>query len=194
MAGGQIVVATQDDVERCAAVLLLAFGNDPFVRWMFPEPERYLTCFGAMTRLFAGTAIGCGSAYLAEDSRAAALWLPPGAQTDRGAIDALMQAGIADERKQEVFGMLSLMGASHPEQDHYYLQLLGADPACQGMGYGSALLERSLNAVDEAHLPAFLVSSNARNQPLYERFGFRVTQTIQSGSSPGVWPMQRSAR
>jgi ribosomal protein S18 acetylase RimI-like enzyme len=147
-----------------------------------------------MLRLFAGTAIEYSSAYLAEDSRAAALWLPPGAQTDRGAIDALMQTGIADKRKQEVFGMLSLMGASHPEEDHYYLQLLGADPACQGMGYGTALLERSLVTVDEAHLPAFLVSSNARNQPLYERFGFRVIQTIQKGSSPSVWPMLREAR
>ncbi|HEU0072520.1 MAG TPA: GNAT family N-acetyltransferase [Dehalococcoidia bacterium] len=194
MAGIQVVKATQDDIERCAAALLLAFSNDPFVRWMFPEPESYLTCFGAMLRLFAGTAIESGSAYVAEDSRAAAIWLPPGAQTDRGAIDALMQAGIAAERKQEVFGMLSLMGGSHPDQDHYYLQLLGADPACQGMGYGTALLERSLLAVDEAHLPAFLVSSNARNQPLYERFDFRVTQAIQSGSSPSVWPMLREAR
>jgi ribosomal protein S18 acetylase RimI-like enzyme len=189
-----VVKATSSDAERCAAAVVLAFSNDPFVRWMFPEPEQYLTCFGAMLRLFAGTAIEYSSAYLAEDSRAAALWLPPGAQTDRGAIDALMQTGIADKRKQEVFGMLSLMGASHPEEDHYYLQLLGADPACQGMGYGTAMLERSLIAVDEAHLPAFLVSSNARNQPLYERFGFRVTQTIQKGSSPSVWPMLREAR
>lgn len=194
MAGKYVTRATPDDVERCAAALVLAFSTDPFVRWMFPEPERYLTCFGAMVRLFADTAIECGSAYLAEDSRAAAIWLPPGAQTDRGAIDALMQAGIADERKPEVFGMLSLMRGSHPGEEHHYLQLLGVDPACQGMGYGSAMLERSLNAVDEAHLPAFLVSSNARNQPLYERFGFRVTQTVQSGSSPSVWPMLREAR
>ncbi len=68
--------------------------------------------------------------------------------------------------------MLCSMGGSHPKEEHCYLQLLGADPACQGMGYGTAILQHSLKDVDEAHLPAFLVSSNARNQPLYERFGF----------------------
>jgi ribosomal protein S18 acetylase RimI-like enzyme len=194
MARGQVIEATQDDAERCAATLLLAFSSDPFVRWMFPDPEPYLTCFGAMARLFAGTAIEYGSVYLAEDSHAAAIWLPPEAHPDHGAVDALMHTGIAGARKQEVFGMLSLMGGSHPVEDHHYLQLLGVDPACQGMGYGTALLDRSLKAVDEARLPAFLVSSNQRNQPLYERFGFQVTGTIQSGSSPAVWPMWRPAR
>jgi ribosomal protein S18 acetylase RimI-like enzyme len=140
------------------------------------------------------TAAHDSSAYLSQDGRAAAIWLPPGATPDREAIDNLMQAGIADARKEEVFGMLGLMRQTHPADDHSYLQFLGADPACQGMGYGTALLERSLSAVDDTHLPAFLVSSNARNQPLYERFGFRVTQTVQSGSAPSVWPMLREAR
>jgi ribosomal protein S18 acetylase RimI-like enzyme len=189
-----VVKAAGDDLERCVSALVLAFSNDPFVRWMFPEPEQYLTYFTAMVRIFSTTAVENGSAYLARDLRAAALWLPPGAGSDREALDKLMQAGIATARKDEVFGMLGLMGQSHPDEEHWYLQFLGVDPACQGMGYGTALLEHSLKAVDDAHLPGFLVSSNARNQPLYERFGFRVTQTIQSGTSPSVWPMYRDAR
>jgi ribosomal protein S18 acetylase RimI-like enzyme len=194
MATRTVVKAAGDDLERCVGALVLAFSNDPFTRWMFPEPDQYLTYFGAMVRVFAATAIENGSVYLATDFRAAALWVPPGANSDREALDELMQAAIATPRKDEVFGMLGLMGQSHPGEEHSYLQLLGVDPTCQGMGYGTALLEHSLRAVDDAHLPGFLVSSNARNQPLYERFGFEVTQTIQTSTSPSVWPMYRNAR
>jgi ribosomal protein S18 acetylase RimI-like enzyme len=194
MAPGAIIRATADDAERCAAALLLAFSNDPFVRWMFPEPERYLTYFGALTRFLAAKSIESGSSYLPEDARAAAVWLPPHASVDRSPVEAIMQAGIADERKDEVLGMLSLMRGHHPEETHWYLQFLGADPARQGMGYGTVLLEQSLKTVDEEHLPAFLVSSNPRNQTLYERFGFQVTATVQAGSAPAVRPMYRPAR
>jgi ribosomal protein S18 acetylase RimI-like enzyme len=190
----EVLKATSQHTEPCAAALLLAFSNDPFVRWMFPDPERYLTYFGAVTRLFTVSAIESSSAYLARDARGSAIWFPPGAPTDRSAVDDLMQAGIVEARKAEVFGMLALIGGSHPKEDHWYLQLLGVDPSSQGSGYGSAMLEHSLRAVDESHLAAFLVSSNARNQPLYERFGFRVTQAVQAGASPSVWPMLREAR
>ena len=56
------------------------------------------------------------------------------------------------------------------------------------------LLARSLEAVDAAHQAAYLESSNPRNVPLYERFGFQVVGTIQAGSSPPIYPMLRAAR
>jgi ribosomal protein S18 acetylase RimI-like enzyme len=183
-----------DDSDRSVAALLTAFSGDPFVRWMFPDPETYLTYFSVMLGVFTHTGIGSRSAYVSKDYRGAAIWLPPNTGADRETLDQVMQAGIADDRKDEVFGMLGLLRQCHPAEEHWYLQFLGVDPGCQGAGYGSALLEHSLKDVDVTHMPAFLVSSNARNQPLYERFGFRVTETIQSGSSPSVWPMFREAR
>jgi len=194
MATRAVVKAAGDDLEQCVSALVLAFSNDPLVRWMFPEPDRYLRYFGEMVRIFSTTTIANGTAYLAEDFRAAALWMPPGSSFDRGALDKLRQAGIEPARQDEVVSMLGLMGQTHPQEEHWYLQFLGVDLARQGMGYGTALLEHSLKAVDDAHLPAFLVSSNARNQPLYERFGFRVTDVVQTGTSPSVWPMYRDAR
>ena len=41
---------------------------------------------------------------------------------------------------------------------------------------------------------AYLESTNARNLPLYQRFGFEVTRMIRVGASPAVWPMIRRAR
>ena len=52
----------------------------------------------------------------------------------------------------------------------------------------------ALATVDADGMPAYLESTNPRNVPLYERFGFRVTAEIQAGSSPPMHAMWRPAR
>lgn len=194
MASREVVKAAAPDTERCVAALVMAFATDPLFRWMLPDSHRYLTSFTALTREFAATVIESESAYRSEDFAAAAFWLPPGVQPNRDATSAHLQAGIDEDRRDEVFATLQAIRASHPEETHWYLLLLGVDVSRQGMGYGSALLSRSLEAVDEAHLPAFLVSSSPRNLPLYERFGFESGGALTTGNAPPVWPMRRAAR
>ena len=65
------------------------------------------------------------------------------------------------------------------------------DPASRGRGYGSALLRHALQRCDRENAPAYLESSNPRNIPLYERYGFKALGSIQSGSSPTLVPMLR---
>jgi ribosomal protein S18 acetylase RimI-like enzyme len=72
--------------------------------------------------------------------------------------------------------------------------MLGVDPARQGLGLGSAMLKAGLARVDADHLPAYLESSNPRNVPLYERFGFEVMGVIQPEDFPPLIPMYRAAR
>jgi ribosomal protein S18 acetylase RimI-like enzyme len=72
--------------------------------------------------------------------------------------------------------------------------MIGTDPACQGMGLGSALLRHSLAMCDRDQLPAYLESSNPRNISLYERHGFVRTGIIQYGSSPEMTAMLRRPR
>ena len=85
------------------------------------------------------------------------------------------------------------MAGHHPSEPHWYLPFIGVDPAAQGQGHGTALLRASLQAVDRTGLPAYLESTNPRNIPLYESFGFRVTGEIQAGDSPPMHPMWRAA-
>lgn len=86
------------------------------------------------------------------------------------------------------------MAAFHPEEPHWYLAMIGVDPSRQGRGLGSALLKAALRVVDEAGAPAYLESSNPRNTPLYERFGFQVMGKVAPGDFPGLEPMWRPAR
>lgn len=72
--------------------------------------------------------------------------------------------------------------------------MIGVDPRAQGTGLGSALLRHALEQCDAQHLPAYLESSNPKNNPLYERHGFEVLAELQSGDSPPIWPMLRTAR
>jgi ribosomal protein S18 acetylase RimI-like enzyme len=83
------------------------------------------------------------------------------------------------------------MGRYHPSEPHWYLPLIGVDPARQSQGHGSALMRHALAACDRDGRPAYLESTNPRNLPLYERHGFERLGTIQAGASPPLFPMLR---
>ena len=102
-----------------------------------------------------------------------------------------MQRSIAEPDRPGVFAVAEQMDQYHPEEPHWYLPLIGVDPAHQGKGYGSALLRHALAICDREKMPAYLESSNPRDNPLYQRHGFEVIGTIQAGSSPPLWPMLR---
>ena len=180
--------------KRCIAALVTAFTTDPFIRWMLPEPSQYLFYFPEILRYFAGNAFDNDSAYCSEDFRAAALWLPPGIEPDEEALAKVMQQAVAPEQLDDVFTVLEQVGMLHPQEEHYYLPAIGVDPACQGRGYGSALLSHSLEVCDANHVAAYLESTNPLNIPLYQRFGFEIVGDIRSGDSPALVPMLRSAR
>ena len=61
--------------------------------------------------------------------------------------------------------------------DHWYLQTLGVEPAHQGKGYGSLLMEYMLEKIDTTNpLPVFLETSTEINVKFYKRFGFEVVK------------------
>jgi len=105
-----------------------------------------------------------------------------------------MLTAVAADLHGEVFGMLELIGAAHPAEEHWFLPTIGVDPIAQGRGLGSVLLSRSLERCDREHRIAYLESTNPRNVPFCQRHGFDVIGEIQAGSSPVVTPMLRAAR
>jgi ribosomal protein S18 acetylase RimI-like enzyme len=180
------------DRDAATATLVTAFAADPVARWTTPRPETYLAMFPLAVAHMAGEAFVAGGAFATGDMRAVALWLPPGAEPDMEALgQAFAEAGIAPPEEAPEF--FARQGAAHPHEPHWYLPFIGVDPAAQGRGLGSALLEAGLAEVDTAGLPAYLESTNPRNVPLYERFGFRVVGEIQVGASPVMHPMWRPA-
>jgi predicted N-acetyltransferase YhbS len=74
--------------------------------------------------------------------------------------------------------VLSRIERVHPTEPHWYLAVLGTDPAHQGKGIGGALQRVVLDRCDREGVPAYLESSKESNVPYYERFGWRVTSEL----------------
>jgi ribosomal protein S18 acetylase RimI-like enzyme len=159
-------------------------------RWFYPDSHEYLLHLPSFVRAFAGKAFEHNSAYYVDGYLGAALWLPPDVHPDEAALVALLQHTIPKEN-QEIFSFIEQMDNSHPSEPHWYLPMIGVDPAQQGNGYGSALLKHALERCDGDGNLAYLESSSPRSIPLYQRHGFELVGAIQVGSSPPLFPMVR---
>ena len=192
----RIAPAALGPVERDPVmdILALAFSTDPAVRYMFPGATTYLSSFNRLATAMAGSALAAGTAWVADDGAAAALWLAPGVHPDGEAIGALVGETVSEDKLETLGQIGELMGQFHPQEPHWYLSMIGVDPSRQGQGLGSALLKAGLQRCDEEGLPAYLESSSPKNVPLYERHGFEVIGLIKPGDHPGLIPMYRPAR
>ena len=190
----QIDVSPATNNDRALATITMAFTNDPIARWVFRDANVYLTHCPGFVKAFGGAAFAKGSADSVDDCGGVALWLPPGVAPDEETMDAIAREAVPAADQEEVFGFLGQMGEFHPTEPHWYLPLIGVDVTKQGRGYGSALLRHGLERCDRDHLPAYLEATSPQNKPLYERHGFEELGVIQAGSSPPMWPMQRTSR
>jgi ribosomal protein S18 acetylase RimI-like enzyme len=189
--GKEVRAVAPADQARAVATVALAFASDPMMRWSFHDPARYFAVARDFIDAFGGHAVEHGSADVVGDFAAVALWLPPGVTPNGEAMGAIIEANMPPDRMQDGVLLVEQMNRFHPHEPHWYLPLIGTDPAHQGKGYGSALLAHALQRCDRDGLPAYLESSNAANIPLYQRHGFRLIGEIQSGSSPKLYPMLR---
>ena len=189
-----IRTALVTDQVQASGVLTLAFSTDPMARWSLPNPAKYLKIFASITMAFGGKAFEQGTAYVADGFTGAALWLPPGIESDQETLSRLFDEHTDDMIKEDMSSIIEQMEKFHPTAPHWYLPMIGVDPTHQGAGIGAALMTEALKNVDSSGSIAYLESSNPRNIPLYQRHGFEVIGEIQSGSSPVLRPMLRKAR
>jgi ribosomal protein S18 acetylase RimI-like enzyme len=185
------MTSTRIDVDRAVGVITLAFSADPIVRWVYPDPYAFQQHFSEFVRAFGGGAFEADTAYVAEDYAGVALWLPPGVHADADRLGMIVQESIDEKLHGPLAELIEQQAESHPESDHWYLPLIGVDPAQQGKGHGSRLLARALAEVDREGLPAFLEATTSESRRLYERHGFEVVREIRVTGSPPMWPMLR---
>ena len=149
---------------------------------------------GPLGRAFGGGAFLHTGPHCTDDYAGAALWLPPNVHPQEEALGEVLEGTVAASIRGDLFAVLEQAAKYHPDEPHWYLPLIGVDPAQQGKGYGSALMTYALKQCDLDHSPAYLESTNPRNISLYRRHGFEVLGTIQVGGSPPLVPMLRQRR
>ena len=194
MGSPTVRVMTATDEDAALETVVLAFAADPMARWTWPEAHQFLSAMPRMVRAFGSRAYANGTAFGANGYAGVSLWLPPGVQSDEEALGAVLASTAAPSLAPETEAVFSQMAKYHPTDPHWYLPLIGVDPAHQGEGLGDALMTFALERCDRDRLPAYLESSNPRNIPFYRRHGFEALGEIQAGSSPTLVPMLRPAR
>jgi ribosomal protein S18 acetylase RimI-like enzyme len=185
---------TAADESAAVDAVVLSFAGDPVARWTWTQADRYLAAMPRFVRAFGGRAFAHGTACCTEGCSGAALWLPPGVVPDERALVDVLQSTVEPEHLADVVASFEQMAQFHPEGPHWYLPLIGVDPAYQGRGHGDALMRYALARCDRDRLPAYLESTNPRNVSLYVRHGFEPLGEIQVGSSPMLIPMLRQPR
>ncbi|WP_430427095.1 GNAT family N-acetyltransferase [Parasphingorhabdus sp.] len=190
----EVRIAKAEERAKLIQTLVLGFVTDPIARWIQKDASSYLAGMGPFFDGFGGRAFDHDSAFIANDGQAGALWLPPGVEPDSDAMDAAMGDTIDPALGADFGNMMEQVGECHPQEPHWYLPVIAADPAYIGLGLGGELMKHAMRRIDEDHVPAYLESSNPRNISLYKRHGFEVVREIQVGSSPVMTPMVRAAR
>lgn len=186
--------ATAADEPAAVHAVVLAFAADPVARWTWPQPDIFVAAMPRFVRAFGGRAFTHHGACCTDDCAGAALWLPPGVEPDENALVEVLQSTVEPQHLGDVVASFERMAQFHPREPHWYLPLIGVDPAHQGKGYGDVLMRHALARCDRDRLPAYLESTNPRNVSLYLRHGFKPLGEIQIGNSPALIPMLRPAR
>jgi len=185
-----------DELPQVAAMLAKAFHDDPVMAILFGgsvPADRAARFFQIMGRV----QLHHDLVFRTPGFEAAAIWAPPGkwklpvSQIVRN-TPALVR--VFGRRLVANLGVLSVLEKAHPDDLHYYLEFIGTDPAHQGKGMGSALIQPIIERCDTEGVGAYLESSKESNVPFYSRFGFEVTKTITHKAGPQQWLMYRNPR
>jgi ribosomal protein S18 acetylase RimI-like enzyme len=190
-------LAGAHELNRVVQILVGAFHDDPVWSWAFPDPAHRGLQHARFWRVMVEGAARYPSVWVNADASAAAVWIPPGgtelSPAQERQLEPLLDDLLGRECARRVIGTIGAFERAHPHTvEHFYLSLLGTDPAHRGKGRGLALLSETLASVDAQEMPAYLEASNPANVRLYERYGFRrhSTFTLPDGG-PDVITMWR---
>ena len=168
--------AGENDASLVGEILADAFGADPLMSWISPDPEYPRWCWPLAVPFL----LPYNEVYIAGNGMGAAMWIPPGAKSNIHPSlamlwDAWRRFGVGSIIR--FFRLMSILEKHHPKDHHYYLFAIGVRSEAQGQGIGSSLLEHILLECDRRKVGAYL-ESGLHNRPFYQRHGFEVRGEI----------------
>ena len=175
-----------------------AFADDPYLRWIQPDDQRWPAFGNAWMRFIADLVFERGHTYVADPPDVAIAWVPPDialvGPDDVARGRSIIAEHAGDVRADDALATIMAARGHALEEPHWTLQYLGVRPGRQGSGLGAAAAAPILSICDDEALPCGLVSTNPRNVSFYERLGFRVDAEVRTPDSQAVMrPMHRSA-
>ncbi|HVY28363.1 MAG TPA: GNAT family N-acetyltransferase [Polyangiaceae bacterium] len=191
--------ATPADSPQLVHVLSRAFEADPLYRFLVrPGPGRDARLAGLFELILRHLSDDWREVFTTANTDGVALWLRPGMQKVPALRQALLLpafARVLGVRAMppglRIMAHMDALHARYAPEPHFYLSILGVDPARQGQGLGRELLSPMLERCDRERRRIYLETAQPKNVPYYERHGFRVLAETQHVEFPTLFSMAR---
>lgn len=197
-AGATVHVIAPSESVSVSEMLARAFWDDPLTSHLLADESTRGDKLPAMFRLLMALGASHRTSFVTSGNEAAALWRPPGqwhVHWWQYITHAPGLLGVFGANALSVIATMDTVEKKHPKTPHWYLQVIGTDPAKQGKGFGGVIMRERLKVADAARMPCYLESSKDTNIPIYQSFGFKVTGEIKvPNNGPTLWPMWRDVQ
>lgn len=200
----------KEDFDNTVETYARSFCDDPAYKWIFQSTDllhplrwtkrQMLSMALPSKHIFVATQIINNKKSIL----GGATWIDPGAElSSLSFLTALLQIpflfGFGPFSRMTSFALLlehyhaKITGSKHV----WYLQILGVHPDFQGRGIARKVMDPILKHADENGIECYLETTNSKNLPLYEHFGFVVRHhatTTPIFGGPGGWMMTREPK
>jgi len=188
----ELLRLTLKERDAGAAVLGRAFAEYELFRYYFPDETERRAAANTYASVSLSVCLKYGGVYASSEKiKGVAAWLPPGKspfglrQVIRSvALPILVRFGRQGAGRMWTYGRF--VDDHHRRLvpfPHWYLEIIGVDPAYQGQGFSSRLLRPVLERIDRERMPCFLETNTGKNVTIYRRSGFEV---VSEDRMPGT--------
>jgi ribosomal protein S18 acetylase RimI-like enzyme len=189
------------DVDVMKKVMARAYDKEPYTLYVVLQDEQRIERAEKMIEIVLKYYVmKYDHVFVPEQVNAVAMWYPPEPKncwkSSKLRDFSLMHKAIS---VTGVRGVLSLMHSDgtikehhlkNMKEPHYYLFMLGVDPAHQGKGIGSYLVQHGLHMCRERGVPAYLECATEDNVRFYETHNFKVIdEFLVPHNGPKIWTM-----
>jgi GNAT superfamily N-acetyltransferase len=194
------------DASLAGETLARAFASNPGMVWVLPNDARRAEQLRWLMTGYVRLGLRYGECWCTGDGGSldgAAVWMPPG-NTDTSWMQMLsIGFGLAPwvfgwAGLRNYFRAIELMDRYHDQAalgPHWYLFVLGVEPARQRRGIGSRLMEPTLARADATGHPCYLETDRAEDVAFYQRHGFHVhVEYSYPSAGPRGWGMIRNPK
>jgi ribosomal protein S18 acetylase RimI-like enzyme len=177
---------TASHLDQAVESLTRAFADDPMYAVIFPDVEARIAKTRLLWHALLRYQLRYGEVYTTPTVSGVAAWAKPERRdyplwrTIRtGFALPLAVARFAREERARMMTIMRHADKIHKRimpDPHWYLVVLGVDPACQGQGIGSGLLQPVLERAAADGVPCYLEAVTAPNVAFYQRHGFQIVE------------------
>ncbi|MFC1970059.1 GNAT family N-acetyltransferase [Chloroflexota bacterium] len=183
---------TRKDRDAGAAVLGQAFTEYELLRHYFHDKTERRAVADTFGSILLSVCLKYGEVYASSEKlEGVAAWLPPGKVPFGGwqiirsvPLSILFRFGRQGASRMWAYGRyVDKLHRKLVPYPHWYLQIIGVDPAYHGQGFSSRLVRPVLERIDRERMPCFLDTNTGKNVAIYRRFGFEV---VSEDKIPGT--------